>query len=153
MSDNVIYFRVPGDEPEWDGVLICDNCGLSTDIEGLSEHHGPHPLPDSGWEIRLQSLGYYGGFTDIIDEDDDKHRSVLCHDCVVSLVSSFPAFAKILFGKDGNIGGHPSLNWKGGDDGTTNPPCCAWAWSWKKIGPNNYIQYRATTDGRWEEYN
>lgn len=69
-------------------------------------------LPNFGWSIPLASLGYYGGFTD--DWGSSEQRYILCHDCVVRLLTLFPGMAAQI-----NPGGHPY-------DGEV--PCCSWGW-------------------------
>jgi hypothetical protein len=69
------------------------------------------------------------------------------------MLNVLPGLAKLIFPQDG--GGHPNINEHDSDDGTLTPPCCQWAWTWKKTvspeGKSEYETYFGTADGGWKK--
>ena len=73
--------------------------------------------PDNGLVLPYETFGYYGGFSDSMRVLLGQQRSsewILCHDCVVKFLHTFPALAES-FGK----GHHPCSD---------DTPCCEFAW-------------------------
>jgi hypothetical protein len=73
--------------------------------------------PDNGWVLPYETFGYYGGFSDSMRVLLGQQRSsewILCHDCVVKFLRTFPALADSF----GN-GHHPCSD---------DSPCCEFAW-------------------------
>lgn len=75
--------------------------------------------PDDGWVMPFDTFGYYGGFDDNIDVLFGGRRSrewILCHDCVVKFLETFPLLAQ-----DIGQNCHPA-------DRDAPVPCCRHAW-------------------------
>ena len=55
--------------------------------------------PDLGWVLPFDTFGYYGGFDDNTDVLSGYMRSrewILCHDCVVKFLETFPLLAQTI---------------------------------------------------------
>jgi hypothetical protein len=116
--------------------VVCDNC--SKEVPATQQD----TAPDHGWSFDPRRFGYYGGFDDHCFADEETNLEVImCHDCVVSLIESFPAFAK-----HAARGGHPG-NFDSG-------PCCKHCWTWEvyvnEEGRKVFITYLVDDDGSWE---
>ena len=132
----------------------CDNCGIEAPD---SQQQGSYI--DYGWSLNWLALGHYGGFTDCLPEgdyefDSPRYLAHLCHDCCIKLLNVLPGLAKLIFPQEG--GGHPNMNDHDSEDGTLTPPCCQWAWTWKRSPagtPNagQYETYFGTADGGWKK--
>ena len=123
--------------------VVCDNCGKTTPATQQDT------APDYGWSINTNALGYYGGFDDNLDASRES-EVLICHDCVVSLIESFPAFAKNI-----ERGGHPAVGWSSSSGPCTDvKPCCKYCWGWERYinedGKAVYVQYLANDAGEWE---
>lgn len=96
--------------------VVCSACDTIVPAESVNVSY-----PDAGLVIAVRSLGYYGGFYDLIFEeerDDDIENWRMCHDCVVKFFATFPLLADRLgtaFGK----AMHPC---------DADVPCCEFAW-------------------------
>ena len=106
MSDDLLRF------------VVCNTCGQSVRCENAQRSLD---LPDNGWAIPLKDFGYYGGFSDndfIFDDNrgDIKDYLVVCHDCVLRLLETFPRLAERI--------GFGSHSMSGNDE----RPCCDYAW-------------------------
>jgi hypothetical protein len=110
------------------GFHPCNGCG------NMAPHHSQEGAPDNGWSIPVDNLGYYGGFTDALIENESNTIN-LCHDCVIKFIETFPMIG-LLIGK----GGHSQI-------GPNEKPCCAWAWKSESIN-NSTITYLASEDGQ-----
>lgn len=105
----------------------CSACGNEVEGESVNNH-----LPDAGFVLPYQDFGYYGGFTDSFDDYYEKPREwLMCHDCVLKLLETFPLLAKTV-----SRGGHPC---------DKDTPCCDWAWRKTDAG----IQFGK--DGQWSD--
>lgn len=103
----------------------CSACGNDVDGESVNHH-----LPDVGFVLPYQEFGYYGGFTDTFDDYYEKPREwLMCHDCVVKLLETFPLLAQTI-----PRGEHPC---------DREIPCCNWAWRSHEDG----LQFGK--DGQW----
>lgn len=130
--------------------VVCDGCRREVPAEGLNNH-----LPDYGLTLNhVPDMGYYGGFWDNMGfPDSSKYHNdyfIICHDCSVKLLEALPGLGAHL--TEMGYGGHASIHWVQTDtDGTKYPPCCKWCWCWKQVGPDDYITYFASADGKsWE---
>lgn len=139
----------------WDKSGVpCDACG------NIQPNTQQDKLPDGGWVLPLESLGYYGGFDDNIGVQiggDEPTWISFCHDCVVKFLETFPAIAAKMSG-----GCHPNFihdrdfRWRenGNTDGTIFPSCCRWAWTWvetgsRKDGNRKVDTYYGDGNGGW----
>lgn len=111
-------------------MIICSECGCAQDNPGQQEK-----LFDGGIGFRPKDMGYYGGFTDNDPWENPKDEDyvVLCHDCSLRLVRSFPSIARAM----GINAGHPCDEEKA---------CCEFAW---KFGEELRV-LRGTRVGTWE---
>jgi hypothetical protein len=74
----------------------CSACGESRQCTQQKVY------PDRGWILPFEMFGYYGGFSDQLDILFEKRISaewIMCHDCVVKLLRTFPLLAET-FGND-----------------------------------------------------
>lgn len=134
--------------------MNCTNCGLEAPTS-----QQPDKLLDDGWSFNWLALGHYGGFTDCLPERDknpnhDDYIAHLCHDCCVTLLLALPGLAGVIFPEGG--GGHPNVNEHDSEDGTLTPPCCQWAWTWKRRpaadkNGEKYDTYFGTKEGGWRK--
>lgn len=120
--------RYPDNYP-MHGFHPCSGCG------NMAPHHSQKKYPDNGWSIPVNDLGYYGGFTDSINEPESSYTINLCHECVIKFLETFPMIG-LLIGK----GGHNQF-------GPNETPCCAWSWKSESIGSSS-ITYLASEDGQ-----
>lgn len=128
--------------------IKCDECGEEQPATQQDNY------PDGGWSLPYETFGYYGGFDDnigVLLGEDKPNDFILCHDCVVKLLTALPVLGAKLVG-----GHHP--NWVhddgfdgSGDDGTVHPSCCRWAWTWKRVGASRYEvdTYYGDGNGGW----
>lgn len=104
----------PQEQEEKPGVgrtARCSACGRD------SRCHDKTAYPVGGWVIPFDALGYYGGFSDEMDVLLGMRISrqwILCHDCIVELLSAFPALAATLGNALHNC--------------DSDTPCCDWAY-------------------------
>lgn len=124
---------------------LCDACGQKQRLTQQS-----HPtLPDGGWILPYEEFGYYGGFSDDLQVAFGERESrswSLCHDCVVKFFETFPLLAEQVAG-----GHHPNFihtDYRSDEDGTLDPSCCRFAWTWKKVG-NGVVTYYGDGNGGW----
>lgn len=101
--------------------VTCSNCDDSIPCFSNKD------LPENGLSIDLNSVGHYGGFTDILTETIP---FFLCHDCVVRMLSALPVLSKKL----GN--GHHSC--------ALDKPCCDFAF---RFDDTNGVQ--VPKNGEW----
>jgi hypothetical protein len=87
-------------------MVKCDGCDKDAPCWSQEE------LPENGLSLRLQTMDYYGGFSDFFEEEPSAF--VLCHDCSLVLLTSLPLIAKKL-----PRGLHPC---------SLDTPCCDFAW-------------------------
>lgn len=121
----------------------CTNCGTECPASQQSGNY-----IDYGWSFNAADLGHYGGFTDCISNDDRSKTDVhLCHDCCVRLIEVLPGLAAVV-----KPGGHPNIEWSSSDteDGTEIPPCCKYAWTWKREA-GEWVDYLVNESGAWEK--
>lgn len=125
--------------------ITCNECGQEQPTT-QQDHY-----PDGGWALPYESFGYYGGFDDNIEVILGSERPtdfILCHDCVVKLLTALPGLGAKLAG-----GHHPNFTHTDfhadGDDGTLHPSCCRWAWTWKKVGDRKMDTYFGDGNGGW----
>lgn len=127
--------------------ITCDECGKEQPTTQQTHY------PDGGWALPYETFGYYGGFDDNIEVALGSERPtdfVLCHDCVVKLLTALPGLGEKLAG-----GHHPNFIHtdfqKDGDDGTIHPSCCRWAWTWKRVGQKYHEveTYYGDGNGGW----
>lgn len=121
----------------------CTNCGVNN---ATSQQSGNYI--DYGWSFDAINLGYYGGFTDCLPSEDRSSGTVhLCHDCCVRLIEALPGLAAVV-----EPGGHPNIEWSSSDteDGTEIPPCCKYAWTWKREA-GEWVTYLVNESGAWEK--
>lgn len=125
-------------------LINCTNCGTPNPT---TQQQGNYI--DEGIDIDVNTIGYYGGFTDNFPPKEDS-LAHLCHDCCVILFNALPGFAKFA----GVYHGHGNLNALGVDyvDGTTIKPCCQYAWTWDKTDLQNIITYLATPELTWVKH-
>jgi len=101
--------------------------------------------PDHGWVLPFDTFGYYGGFDDNVGVLTGSQRSrewILCHDCVVKFLDTFPLLAQ-----DIGQNCHPA----GRDDAL---PCCRHAWQGTAIfGKNIHGVHTRTAwpDAQWHD--
>lgn len=117
------------------GFHICHGCGM------MAPHHDQKDYPDNGWSFPVDSLGYYGGFTDVISGLDSKEKSDvlrLCHDCVLNLLKTFPLL-EIFISK----GSHSQY-------GPNEKPCCKYAWKSESIGDSSIVFLASENTDSWE---
>lgn len=131
--------------------INCTNCGLPSPTTQQSGNY-----IDDGLDIDINSLGYYGGFTDNFPPKENNSVAHLCHNCCVLLFNALPGFAKFaqVRGGHGNITG--GWCFSGGElshieNGTLVPPCCPYAWTWDKTNPKKIVSYLATPELTWEK--
>ena len=91
--------------------VTCDACGNEV------ERHDFSNVPALGWTVPYDTLGYYYGFTDNLDElEHETTRTFsMCHDCVVRFLETFPLLKRFI-----QKGSHPSSD--------EDKPCCDFAW-------------------------
>lgn len=88
----------------------CDACG-----ELCFPSVGNATTIDNGWWLPYAEFGYYGGYTDYLDRDEQRQWR-MCHACIVKFLDTFPLLATTL-----EKGAHPSAY--------EEKPCCNYAWS------------------------
>ncbi len=108
------------------GYEMCDACGNPSACT-QQEHY-----PDDGLSIDFRGSGYYGGFTDNYPTSKSDREWLMCHDCVIKLLNTFPMLAANV-----GRGQHPCSN---------DAPCCKWAW--RINHETNETEY-GTEDGKW----
>lgn len=130
-------------------MITCDCCGKD-DASTQQED-----VPDDGWHLPVDLFGYYGGFSDnigVLMGLEPSNWLVMCHDCVVKFLATFPMLAEKLTEmghlnrrRDGIIHGVDP------DDGREYPSCCEWAWTTVKTGPGwqDYDIYYGDGQGGW----
>ena len=121
----------PASYPEH-GYHACSACGYK------APHHSQKEMPENGWVLPFESLGYYAGFTDEVEVLLGSRESrfwTLCHDCVVKLLETFP-----LLGDSIEQGSHSQM-------GPNDAPCCRWAWKIDSSGPAP-LTVLASLDGK-----
>lgn len=125
-------------------LINCTNCGTPNET---TQQQGN--FIDDGLDIDINTLGYYGGFTDDFPPKEGNTTAHLCHDCCVILFNALPGFAAFA----GVAGGHGNLNSHEIDyvDGTTIKPCCPYAFTLDKTNPGNIVAYVATPDLSWKK--
>jgi hypothetical protein len=124
--------------------INCTNCGLPNPT---TQQQGN--FIDEGIDIDVNTIGYYGGFSDNFPPKEDS-LAHLCHNCCVLLFNALPGFAKFagVHAGHGNINAH-SLDYV---DGKSIPPCCPYAWTWDKTDPNNIVTYVSTSELTWVKH-
>lgn len=108
----------------------CSACGQTVETAGIN------PYPDNGWVLPYEEFGYYSGFTD--DMPWERRYSqlwLMCHDCVVKFLETFPKLGETI-----NKGEHAR---KSGTD--TTVPCCEWEW---RVGEGDKVQI--VVNGQWK---
>jgi predicted nucleic acid-binding Zn ribbon protein len=98
-----------------DEYIQCNGCNRLVKSAGF----GNPKAPDNGWHLPVKIFGYYSGFTDdVLDVKETIWDSalVICHDCVVKMLSALPNKNMV------EKGGHTQVHFA--DD----KPCCDWAW-------------------------
>lgn len=125
--------------------VTCNECGKEQPATQQDN------LPDGGWALPYETFGYYGGFDDNIEVLLGSERPtdfLLCHDCVVKLLTALPNLGARLAG-----GHHPNFIHTDfaddGDDGTLHQSCCRWAWTWKEVGDRKVDTYYGDGNGGW----
>ena len=99
--------------------------------------------PDNGWTLPIDVFGYYGGFDDnvsVLRGDVQSRLVVMCHGCVVKLLTLFPRLAEIV-----GANCHPCSD---------ETRCCAHAWQGTDIfGKNIHGVHTRTAwpDGAWHD--
>lgn len=117
--------------------VTCSGCGEQSICSAQEKY------PDNGWVLPFDTFGYYGGFDDNIDVlfgERISRQWVLCHDCVVKFLDTFPRLAESL-GK--------RLHHCHGDT-----PCCRFAWQGnEKFGTNEPGAHTRSVgiDGKWHD--
>jgi hypothetical protein len=91
------------------GYEMCDACGTAVPCTQQER------VPDDGMRLDFLNSGYYGGFTDNYPPREGLDW-IMCHDCVVKFLETFPMLASNVTG-----GQHPADKNK--------KPCCKWAWA------------------------
>jgi hypothetical protein len=101
--------------------------------------------PDAGWILPFDTFGYYGGFDDnvqVLTGDLRPRQWILCHDCVVKFLNTFPRLAEMV-GPDC----HPCQ---------AEQPCCAHAWkttdSFGKPDSTEPSVLTSWPDSQWHPY-
>jgi hypothetical protein len=87
----------------------CDACGEARQVSMPTA-----TTIDSGWSLPYDTFGFYGGFTDNLDIDEQRQWR-MCHACIVKFLDTFPLLAKSL-----EKGAHPCHY--------DEKPCCEYAW-------------------------
>lgn len=126
--------------------ITCDCCGKD-EVATCQEH-----VPNDGWHLPVDTFGYYGGFSDnlrVLMGQEESNWLVMCHDCVVKFLTTFPMLAEKLTDM-----GHPNRNKPFGlllDDEREFPSCCKWAWTAVKTGPGwqEFDLYYGDGNGGW----
>lgn len=116
---------------------VCSACDTQAECNSQLTY------PDNGWVLPFDTFGYYGGFDDNIDVLFGKRISrqwILCHDCVVKFLDTFPKLAESLGG-----GLHPCSD---------DAPCCRFAWqATEGFGITEHSGHirSAGADGQWHD--
>lgn len=101
--------------------------------------------PDNGWVLPFDTFGYYGGFDDAMPVLLGQQRTrewIMCHDCVVKFLDTFPLLADTLGGRCHS------------DDRDSETPCCRFAWQGTEIFGKNVFGVHtrsAWPDGVWHD--
>jgi hypothetical protein len=123
----------PTNYPKY-GFHACNGCGI------MAPHHTQEQMPENGWVIPFEHLGYYAGFTDEIEVllgERESNLWTLCHDCVIKLLETFPLLG-ILIEK----GAHSMF-------GPNDIPCCKYAWKAEWIGETCITSYASDDGTQW----
>lgn len=116
---------------------VCSACGTQAECNSQLVY------PDNGWVLPFETFGYYGGFDDNIDVlfgERISRQWVLCHDCVVKFLNTFPRLAESL-----DNGLHPCSD---------DTPCCRFAWrATEGFGTNDGVVHTQSVgdDGQWRD--
>lgn len=110
------------------GKVSCSACEKQVPTSQAGEM-----LPEAGLTIRYPDLGFYDGFYDFMDADD-LSPWILCHDCVVKFLNTFPNLKKSLHG-----GLHPC---------DKDVPCCEFAWKFG-TSKNGFPSVLLADKGKW----
>lgn len=129
-------------------MFTCDGCGGEVPNDGIGNH-------EYGLSTPISHLGHYSGFTDSFGwlEDETEEWFVMCHDCVLRLLETFPGLAAKMRKHRGH---HPNMNGeRNPQKGTDTAPCCEHAWTWDvsedEDGNTTRTTFVANQNGEWEK--
>ena len=118
------------------GFRKCSGCDKSVETDTVNTTR-----PVAGLDFPFRAMGYYSGFTDCMpwEEFKDEEDFVICHDCVVKVLSVLPAIREKISEAYGR-GLHPTIN-------SDDSPCCEYCWKTDSDG-NVYL---ADENLQWEK--